>query len=340
MRAAAWATIALAACSLATSCKKHEQAAPEPPAGAVPRVSRTDTGQVVITLDHDDVERAGLASEPVVAQSHRKTRLAYGRVLDPAPLAALEGELASAEASLEASKAGVERLRLLNQDGESVSRKSLESAEAAWRGDDSRVRAARQKLALGWGPLVARLDAAGRRDFLERCASGRRALVRVDLVSGEPMEELPSAVRIAVAGREDHPFSADEIAPAPSVDPSLPGGGYFLRVDSETGSLRPGTPVSAWLDLPGEPQSGVVIPRSAVVRFGGKAWAYVQTSPAVAEKTREQFVRREVAVDQPVEQGWFVTSGFAAGDRVVVTGPQSLMSEELISQTGSAKEGD
>ncbi len=70
---------------------------------------------------------------------------------------------------------------------------------------------------------------------------------------------------------------------------------------------------------------GVVIPRSAVVRFGGKAWAYVQTDEV-------RFSRREVALDQATEQGWFTTAGFTVGDRVVVAGAQLLLSEEFKSQ--------
>ncbi len=336
----AGAVWALLAGVLLSSCQEKEPEAHEPGAEAAPRVSRTDTGLVVITLDPEDVERAGLVSEAVQAQSRLRTRVAYGRVLDASPLAALEAELASTEAALEASKAAVERLRALNKDGESASRKSLESAEAAWKADDSRARAARQKLSLGWGPLIARLDDASRRVQVERFASGREALVRVDLAGGEALETAPSAVRLAAAGKEDKPVAAEEAAAAPSVDPSLPGGGYLLRVNAESGSFRPGTPVVAWLDPPGEPRAGVVIPRSAVVRFGGKAWAYAHSASGGGEKKKDRFLRREVAVDQPVEQGWFVTSGFAAGDRVVVTGPQSLLSEELISQTGSAKEGE
>lgn len=66
------------------------------------------------------------------------------------------------------------------------------------------------------------------------------------------------------------------------------------------------------------------MPEAAVVRTGDHAWAYVQIAPT-------QFEQRQL-VAMPSARVWFVTSGFAAGDQVVVTGAQALLSEELKSQ--------
>ena len=71
--------------------------------------------------------------------------------------------------------------------------------------------------------------------------------------------------------------------------------------------------------------TGVVVPRTAVVYAEGKTWAYVQTRA-------DTFMRREVHLDHLTQDGWFVTSGLAASERVVVTGAQILLSEELKSQ--------
>jgi hypothetical protein len=51
----------------------------------------------------------------------------------------------------------------------------------------------------------------------------------------------------------------------------------------------------------------------------------VQIAPA-------QFERRQLMATSTAARGHFVTSGFAAGDRVVVAGAQALLSEELKSQ--------
>ena len=43
----------------------------------------------------------------------------------------------------------------------------------------------------------------------------------------------------------------------------------------------------------------------------------------------ERFDRRPVPLDRPAGNGYVVTRGFAAGDKVVVTGAQTLLSEEF-----------
>jgi len=71
--------------------------------------------------------------------------------------------------------------------------------------------------------------------------------------------------------------------------------------------------------------TGVVVPHAAVVYAEGKTWAYVQTGA-------DTFMRREVHLDHLTQDGWLITSGLAVGERVVVTGAQMLLSEELKSQ--------
>jgi len=63
----------------------------------------------------------------------------------------------------------------------------------------------------------------------------------------------------------------------------------------------------------------------------GKVYVYVQTAP-------DQFVRKEASLNNPVADGYVVTTNFSLGDRVVVEGAQILLSEEFKSQTAAEQE--
>src|SRR5439155_19493674 len=88
---------------------------------------------------------------------------------------------------------------------------------------------------------------------------------------------------------------------------------------------RPGLSVTALIAVPGPLRQGIVIPSTAVVRLARKSYVYVQT-------TANEFVRKEVTLDQPTEGGFLSTRTLSAGDRVVTQGAQLLLSEELKSQ--------
>jgi hypothetical protein len=71
-----------------------------------------------------------------------------------------------------------------------------------------------------------------------------------------------------------------------------------------------------------KPREGVIIPASAVVWHGGKAWAYVKEGA-------DKFERKLVPTSQEMGNGWFAAEGFESDDEVVVSGAQLLLSEEL-----------
>ena len=69
----------------------------------------------------------------------------------------------------------------------------------------------------------------------------------------------------------------------------------------------------------------MLIPRSAIVQQDGRQWVYVQSKA-------DRFTRRPVSTDRPVQAGYIVTRGFESGDKLVVTGAQTLLSEEFKSK--------
>jgi hypothetical protein len=261
-------------------------------------------------------------------------RLAFGRVLDPTPIVTLDGELAAAEAALAASRAEYDRTQKLLAAGENTSRKVAETAEAQFRADEIKADSLRRSALLDWGPTFSALDATQRREFVEQIVRGDSALIRVDILPGNALAEQPKSARLLVLGREEKPVETANITPAADVDPKTQAQGFILRVDKSPFALRPGMALTAWLELPQKPRAGFAVPRSAVLRHDGRAWVYVQ-------EEEEKFVRKPVTLDTPLdgERGWFIAEGggIKADDLLVVTGAQSLLSEELKAQGGGGE---
>lgn len=258
-----------------------------------------------------------------------------------------EGELTSALAAAKSSAAELERLKTLFQQGNASARsvqaaetaaqrdqsaaqtarsslaRAMQSAEAALERDRVAFESARARLASSWGPALM-----GRKDLptLLRSLNDREAaLVRVDLPAGEPLSSPPESARVIPLTDESRSANASLLGPAANVDAQTQGQGFFLLVKNPVAALQPNAAVTALLKLLGAQLNGVVVPRDAVLRSEGRAWAYVQAGA-------DGFTRREVSLDRPTERGWFVISGFNGGDRVVVAGAQQLLSEELKSQ--------
>ena len=283
---------------------------------------RAADGSLVLKLDAETQKRLDLKSaSAAVTRLHREVE-GYGRVLDPAPLAAVVTEMATARVALESSTKELERLKRLVQD-QNTSTRAVESAEAAVTRDRIAVDAAQLKLVSAWGKdLAAQADLPA---LVAALATLETALVRVELPVGEMLQEMPQGARLATAAANADPIEAEFIGLAAATDPTSQGQAFLFRVKDNRARLTPGLAVVGFLELAGEPASGVVVPRSAVVRWAAKAWVFVQTGP-------DTFVRREISLARPTATGWFVTTGVSATDRLVVEGAQALLSEEQKSQ--------
>jgi len=319
------ALLALPLAALAPSCSDRPGAAVVDESTPPPAPKSADTAALV-RLDSEAQLRLGLKSLELQPAARAPALAATGRLLDPFPLADLQVELVASQAAARASKAQFERVgQLVGQDG-NMSQRDLEAAETQFRADDGRRSIAEQRLRADWGDEIATLDPRARDELVAALLAGRSAIAQVALPAGVRLDPPPTAGRLEIDG-EPAALEARSITPAAQADRVTLGQAYLLRVDAGASPLRPGSAVTAWLPRGGPAEAGVVVPSAALVRADGAAWAWIQ-------RDAERFERRLVALDRPAADGWFVSSGFQPGERVVVAGAQALLCAQLASRIG------
>jgi multidrug efflux pump subunit AcrA (membrane-fusion protein) len=269
---------------------------------------------------------------------------------------ALNTQLANARADLNASLAAVgsaqiayDRTKVLNADNKNVSDRAVQEAAAKLTAEKTHEAGARSLIQVLEASLSSAVSSDTRPvtaerngDVVEvlaqpgesieqgtpivRLAQLDRLLVRIDLPVGEHLPPNTAAARIIPAGFEDQrPLAAQCIAVTAGSDPHALGTAVLYRLSQSRPGLRPGNAITAHFTLPGKAREGVLIPRSAIVQQEGRSWVYVQTKD-------DRFTRKPVSLDMPTPTGFLAAHGFTAGDRLVVTGAQTLLSEEFKSK--------
>jgi len=156
---------------------------------------------------------------------------------------------------------------------------------------------------------------------LNELAHARAQLVRVEIPAGLPIPKTGSGLAVRGDSQSDA-FAGKVLGVLPLADPRLQTRGVLLELRGEAARLPIGEMLSA--EVPTGDASiitGVILPRSALLRRNARVWAYVQTGPTL-------FVRREVRDYHPVLDGWFVAEGFAPGDHVVTAAAAALLGIE------------
>ncbi|HWY75823.1 MAG TPA: hypothetical protein VN281_09410 [Verrucomicrobiae bacterium] len=288
---------------------------------AGPTVETDTNGHVVININDELQGEIGIKVAGVKPESFSPEFKGYGRVLDPAPLAALMTELATDQAAYAASSNELVRLKTLAAEN-NASARALQAADATAQHDQLAIQSAKDRLRLAWGPALS-----AREDFpnlMQSLTSLSNAVVRIDLPAGEKLDPPPTGARIVTLAGST--AEADFLGPVVNVDPQTQGQGFNFLVKSDSLRLLPNEAVTGYIKVAGEAIPGVIIPREAIIRTDGASWVYVLS------KSSEAFTRLPVNLEHPAEGGWFVTNGIAAKDYVVVTGAQTLLSQEMKGQ--------
>jgi hypothetical protein len=266
-----------------------------------------------VTVDAPTQKRIGVVTTPLAATRRASTASGFARVMDPVPLATLDTDLQAAIAATAASTAEAQRSDALFKADATVSAKAAQSAQALARADASKVRLLRLRLGLEWGPAFARMSDAGRSRLVMALASGQAALVRIDVSGASPAAVSSADIDLGANGF----VRAIVIGPARTSDPRLQSTGLLATV-SGPGAARLGSGLTAPVRLPlGAGASGVMLPRSAILRTGGQSVVYIKKSPTT-------FERRAAVHGVSQADGLFVVSGFRPGEAVVTQGAQAL----------------
>ena len=282
-----------------------------------------DPAAASVTLSSAAQKTLGISTQRLTAARRTSEVDAFAKVLDPAPLIQADSDLRTAEAAAAASKAEADRSLALNNAGGSIAAKDMEAAVAQARADALKVELLHQQIESQWGPGVARLAAAKRDKLVAGLADGSIALVHVDTHNNEGQAGART-VRVDIG---DDSIAGPVLGPARLAEPRLQSSGLIVEISGHDAILLSvGLTNSAHI-VQTTPQSGVVVPRGAVVRFQGSDWAYVRTGPSI-------FERRLLQTPIPQADGFFVANGLAAGDEVVVGDAIGLFAAE---QSQSAK---
>lgn len=349
------ATLSLAACK-----KPQEQAAPPPPevgvVDATPQtlpLQRELVGRLSPFRSADVRARvAGVLQKRVYEEG---STVKEGQVLfliDPAPLqaslASAEGALASARATYVNARATANRARSLAPQSY-VSKSDLDSAEAAERSSAAAVQQAEAavttaRINLGYARVSAPIAGqAGKQQVTEGALVGQgdvTLLTTVDQIDPLYVNFSMTADELSLLrAAQDKGAVALAGDGKTTVQVNLPDGsayGHEGTLDFSSTTVDPATgTVSLRAQLPNP--NHILLPGSFVsfkANLGERHNAFLVPQQAVQRDTQGGYVlivgkdgkvvRKNVSLDNQQGGNWLVSSGLAAGDKIIVSGVQKV----------------
>ena len=291
-----------------SGCSKSDSA-------AAPHADTNAVEKAGVTIDANTQARIGLQTAAPTPASWQPQLHAVGLVADPLAFMNAVSDYNSARSAANASQRELDRTQKLAAQN-NASARMLETAQAAAAHDSLALAAARATFTSAWGVnLASRTDLVA---FAEDLATNNYELARLTFPVGTLFTTYPSSAKLHLLNDETNIFNAvymDDLG----VDPASQAQTLLFHVDKD---LPRSAAVAGTVDAPGDPVSGFVVPSSAVIRYLGLGWVYVQSGT-------NQFVRAQIPLDRQTENGWFVSEGLAATNQVVITGAQTILSTEM-----------
>jgi hypothetical protein len=293
-------------------------------------------GQPTVVVDSKTQVISGLKTMLVQPALHHAEFGAIGKVIGIQPLLALrerylvsQAELNGAKARLKQAGQSLKRQQELFRHGITAKR-SLQEQEAQGLADQARVDADNARLMaianearLYWGRELAEWALSDKAGKLTAFLSGRQYLFQIALPANKQLSDEVDTIFIEPSGQRNKARPAVLISRSTQADNTMQGESYFFQVGGD--GLSVGMKVLAWIPQPAQGQSGIIVPESALVWYMDQVYVYIKIA-------KDTFARRIVEEFLTSPEGCFIKDGIKAGEEVVTTGGQMLLSEELRGQ--------
>ncbi|WP_347989551.1 hypothetical protein [Methylomonas sp. AM2-LC] len=290
----------------------------------------------MLRLDLKSQQLAGIKTQPLISVQQQAELTTYGRVLSPEPLVQLRQQYLAALAHQNSAKAryneahlNLNRTENLHQQ-DIVSTRRLQEQQAQWQTDKANLDAsiAQQNSILDtsrleWGDILTdwfvRTADKTASSFLNHTAH----LIQITLPANQQLPASVQTIAVDTHGQRASAIKATLISASPRIDALTQGQNYFFKA---TGRQMPvGAHITAWIASDAQQLSGVSVPKTALVWNMGQAYVYIKIGD-------QQFSRRALVSYTAGENDYFVTGTLAAGEEIVTTGAQTLLSQQLKAQ--------
>lgn len=293
-------------------------------------------GQPSVMIDSETQVASGLKTILVSLVQHQAEFEGVGKVISIQPLLALRERYLVAQAELNGTKAR------LKQAGQNLKRqqelfrygiaakRSLQEQEVLGSTDQALVEASQIRLLsvanetrLLWGKELAEWALSDKAGKLKELLSGQQQLLQITLPANKQLPSQIDKVFVEPTGQRSKVTPATLISRSTQVDNTMQGESYFFKVNGE--GLSVGMKITVWIPEPTLGQSGVIVPESALIWYMDQVYVYIKVA-------KDTFSRRPIKAFSLVREGYFVKDDITAGEEVVTTGGQMLLSEELRGQ--------
>lgn len=299
-----------------------------------------------VDLDDDDVQAknpqpntatlqqsGGIKTATLPAAAQQPELVLQGQVVDLEPLLKLRQTYLAAQAQQDSAQAryqeadqNLTRTRNLHEQ-DIVSTRRLQEQQAQWRNDKANLASSgyqQQALIsssqLQWGELLTGWFTQQNHPQAQQFLTNRAQLLQISLPSNARLQGGQTTIWIDEQGRRQNAVAASILASAPQVDPITQGERIFCKLEGR--KLPIGARLTAWLPHDGQGTRGVIIPETAVVWHLGQALVFIKTAEG-------KFEQRRLPEMIPSQNGYFANTGFTAGEDIVISGAQTLLSQEL-----------
>ncbi|MGR8998665.1 MAG: efflux RND transporter periplasmic adaptor subunit, partial [Gammaproteobacteria bacterium] len=295
-----------------------------------------DNGQSVIKLDTETQRLSGIETITLKPVNYQAEFTANGKAINIQPLLALRNrylialtENTSAKARFKQAEQNISRQQDLYRHGAS-SKRSLQEQQAQWQANKAQVNATNyqnqaiiDEALLLWGKELTGWAMSSDSDKLGAFLSGRKRLLYIALPTNKHLDADIQTIYIEASGDRSKARKAELVSVAAKTEAVAQGESYYFQTDDK--NIITGMNVTAWIPEQNVQLTGVIIPKSALIRYMGQAFVYLKT-------TQESFSRRIIDQYSATSEGYFIPDAINPGEQIVTTGGQMLLSEELRGQ--------